>query len=287
LNVVREVLAIPAEEIEPGERLRPVDPQWAGALAKLIERDGQTTPAEVCRLPGRSGFRLVVGGHRHAAVLSLGRPLEAVLGDSDALRRRSREVGENLFKRGLDPISRASFVAELIVLEKARAGLDAETDGRAASAEVRWAKAAKKQADDASEIFALAYGWAGEVAETVGLSTRAIYLDLQLFKGLAPDVAERLRLHPAGRNASALRAIAKLAPDAQRRAASLILEGRKPGEAIAILQGRVAPSPEAKAWSAFLGGWERMSKRRRVEGLRELERMGLPVGVKISFGGDA
>lgn len=53
------------EEIERGERLRDIDQVWADALGGVMAREGQKTPIEVCRLPGRPKWTVVVGGHRH------------------------------------------------------------------------------------------------------------------------------------------------------------------------------------------------------------------------------
>ncbi len=284
--VVGEILAIPVDQIEIGERLRAIDPVWAQALGGVIKAEGQNTPIEVCRLPGSAKYRLVSGGHRLTGARLTGQPtINAVVVDNGALERRVREVSENLWRKGLDPADRAAFVAELYTLQKARSGLAADEDGRKVSAQVRWQKALKAQADHASATVALAYGWADGVADQLGLSRRSIYNDLALHRGLLPDTIGRLRGHRVVTNAGQLHALARMSPADQREAVSLILAGgaRSVSDALAVLAQKPKPTPEAKAWSAFFGGWSRMSAAMRRDALRELEKLGLPKGARIVF----
>jgi ParB-like chromosome segregation protein Spo0J len=288
--VVGEIIAVPIGRIDVGERLRPVDPVWAAALGAVMAAEGQQTPIEVCRLPGQRRYQLVSGGHRlEGARLAGLKTIQAVEVGNSAMERRAREVAENLWRKGLDPVDRAAFVAELYALQKARAGLEAGEDGRKVAAEARWAKALKADAADASVSVTLAYGWAEGVADQIGLSRKTIYRDLELHRGLAPDVLAALRGLPIATNAGQLRALARMSADDQRAVAELITSGaaKTPAEAADIIHQRPKPAPEAKAWSAFIGGWSRMSAAMKRQALRELENQGLPKGVTLTFTGDA
>ena len=67
LEQVDAVYSVPIAEIEVGERVRPIKPQWARELGQVMEVEGQKDPISICRLPGRPGFKLVKGkgGRRH------------------------------------------------------------------------------------------------------------------------------------------------------------------------------------------------------------------------------
>src|SRR3546814_159035 len=81
---IGDVLAIPVDEIDASDRLRPIDTQWATSLGQIMLAEGQRTPIEVCKLPGQKKWTLVSGGHRHwAAGLFLDlSPLKAIVVDN-------------------------------------------------------------------------------------------------------------------------------------------------------------------------------------------------------------
>ena len=273
LAVVEQAVMLPIDMIDDSDRLRPVDPNWAAALGRIMTADGQDDPISVCRLPGRNGWKLITGGHRLAGARAEGwAEIKAVVKSADALERRRREVSENLWRKGLDPLDRAAFVAELHQVLRARAGIEADTDGRAISAQVRWQTALKAEAEDATEIISVAYGFAGQIGEMVGVTDRTIRSDLELYRRLAPSVAAQLRSHPVGRNAAQLRALTRLSEADQKRACEMILQGRvkSAGEAVALLAGKVQPSAEAKRLSAFIGALQRMGRAERKAALKTI-----------------
>jgi hypothetical protein len=289
-KVAASVILAPIADIDVGDRLRPVDPVWAAALGAVMTVEGQDDPIKVCRLPGTTRLRLVTGGHRlEGARLEGWIAIKAIVVDSDAIRRRQQEISENLWRKGLDPIDRATFVAELYSLQKAKSGLAAEQDGRSASIAVRWSKALKDDAADTNVTVTLEYGWAEGVADQIGLSRKTIYRDLELHRGLRPDLVAAIRGLPIASNAGQLRALAKMAEADQRQAVALIVEGtaKNATDALGIINQKPQPSPEVKAWSAFFGSWNRMSAAKRREALREMADQGLPTGVTINFEKDA
>lgn len=292
-RVIEQAIAIPIAEIEVGERSRPIGPAWAAALGRIMTAEGEInrTAIEVCRLPGRSKYLLVAGGHRlEGARLEGWEVIKAVVVDADAVARRLSEIAENLWRRELCPLDRAAAVAQLVELHKLKAGLDPEKDGRSVSAKARWSERLNADADDASATIALAYGWADDIAAAADLSRRTIYLDLELHRGLLPDIAAQLRLHPMGGNAAQLRALAKMPEKQQRLAAALIVGGqaKTTSDAGAQLQPgpKKAPTAGAKHLSAFMGAWSRMGTRERRQALRQLDGLGLPNGIRLTFEGD-
>lgn len=270
-DVVGQIVLLRPEEIEVGTRLRDIDPLWAEALGGIMKAEGQRTPIEVCRLPGRAKYTLVTGAHRHAGATSKGIWLRAEVVTNDAAERRLREVSENLHRRDLDPATRASHIAELVTLHKVRAGVDPDQDGRRASADARWSKQLKNDADDANVTMTIAYGWADAVAADLGFSRSAIERDLYLHRRLPPSLIERLRnaRHPILRNASQLRALAKLGTDAlQRRVVEALIGGQAKNVAGAVIaigaSNKRAEDPEDKRFRTVIGALARMARTERL-----------------------
>lgn len=294
LQVVGEIVLLDPALIDATDRLRPIDPVWAEALGGIMAAEGQRTPIEVCRLPGKAGFRLVTGGHRHAGAKLKGLMLRAEIVDNDATDRRLREISENLHRRDLDPIDRATFVAELVDVHKARAGINREQDGRAASANARWQKVIQAEAEDTNDTMSFVYGWSDRVADQLGFSKRTVERDLLLIRRIPASVIDALRRadHPVLRNGGQLRALAKLDDSAQRKVLGLLLHHdmqiagapfSSVSAAVAAMADKQAPSPDAKRLSAFIGSFGRMALAEKKGALSHLAGM-LPAGWSLGEG---
>jgi len=296
---VDDIGFIEVDAIDMGERLRPVDPMHVEVLGRAMLREGQATPIVVCRLPGRNVWTLVAGAHRVEAARKFEIPqLKAEMIAPDKIVRRQREISENLWRKDLDPVDRANFIAELVRLAKLRVGIDPEAAGRTASANARWQKQVQSQADDASATIAHAYGWTDQVAEETGLSRRTVYNDLLLHSRISPSEIERLRKrrHPVATNAKQLRALAKLEPVDQSKVVSLLLHSdmkqggpaKSVGEAWSRVQGKTKPTPdaEAKRLSAFVGAFGRMSLAEKKGALQQLSGQ-LPAGIRLVTAGSS
>ena len=274
-DALPDFVLIRTDEIDATDRLRPIDPVWADALGKIMVREGQRTPIEVCRLPGRTRWTLVTGGHRHAgAVSSEIEYLRAEIVSADRDDRRLREVSENLWRRDLAPIDRAAFVAEAVAIHKRRVGIDPSKDGRIGSAAARWQTAVKDEAGDATLTMRGAYGFAEAAAQDLGLSHQTIERDLMLYRRLAPSLVERLRAarHPILTNGTQLRTLAKLDERDQSKVVSLLTQ---PGASLNYGQPKTVadaiahplgpkpaePKPAAgdKRYNTILGTLQRMT----------------------------
>lgn len=274
-EVVGQIVLIPVAEIVVGERARPVDPIWADALGRIMSVEGQKTPIEVCRLPGKTHWLLVAGAHRLAGAKSADMAyLRAIVVDNDAIERRMREISENLWRRELDPIDRATFIAQMHDLLRTRAGIASDASPQAIAAQARWQKALKKEADNASAIVADAYGWTDDIAQQLGLSKRTIEYDLLLHRRLSPADLNKLRdaQHPVLRNATQLRALAKLDAAERGEVIGLLTHGTAKAvpEALGILRQKPKPDPETKRLSAFLGSFHRMGVSEKKGALHRL-----------------
>lgn len=279
-EAARTAYKVPVDLIDPEGGLRPLDQGWVAALQSLFAADGQEEPIEI--YPKDNGrFGVTAGRHRLAAATASGWPtVDAYIDPA----RRAREISENLFKLGLSPIDEAAFIAELVQLQKAKAGVPEGTSMQSVAATARWADRIGIEADDASRIVRFAFGFTDNVAEKVGLSRASIYRALEIHRGLKPEVAETLRGLPVADNASQLRALAKMDEADQRLVAGLIAEGSAKGvtDAVATLRQAPVPSPTQKAWSALQSNWARLSTREQRDWLAQLK---LPKGVTLTIDG--
>ncbi len=284
-----DFVLIATAQIDRGERLRPIDPVWASALGQVMEREGQRTPIEVCRLPGADRWTLVSGGHRHAAAEKSDIAyLRAEIVGADSDDRRMREVSENLWRRDLKPVDRAAFIAEAVAIHKRRAGVDPSKDGRAGSISARWQRQLRDDAVDTNVTLTKVYGFADDVANDLGFSRSAVERDLMLFRRLVPSAINQLRSarHPILGNATQLRAIAKLDADEQARVVALLTSDdparpKTASDAIARVKGsNRATDPEAKRLSAFIGTFSRMTLTEKKGALAQLAGM-LPAGFAL------
>jgi hypothetical protein len=244
-----DFILIRTDEVDEGERLRPVDPVWAKALGQMMARDGQDTPVQVCRLPGRNRWTLVAGAHRLAGAREVGiEHLRAEVVSADRDARRLREVRENLWRSDLMPIDRAAFIAEAVAIYKRRAGIDPERDGRVASVAARWQKQVADEAADTNDTMSRVYGWSDTVGEQIGLNKRTIERDLMLYRRLPASIVERLRSarHPVLSNASQLRALAKLEPVQQVAVVATLCGKLVNGRTITSVAQAVAQGSDAK-----------------------------------------
>ncbi len=271
-TLLDDVGFIPVDLIDAGDRLRPIDAVWAEALGQIMRRDGQRTPIEVCRLPGKNGWTLVTGGHRLAGAAMAGLPeIMAIVVGSNALDRRLREVSENLFRRELGPVDRASFVAELYEIMKAKAGVDPKASPQQIAANARWAKELKTEAGDACDKMSHAYGFTSEIAESLGLARRSIERALAIHHRIPPSILAKLAGHPVLGIQSDLLKLAKLHWSKQAEVAKLLSKGEKRvGGALAMLDQKPKPDAEAKRLSAFIGNFTRMAVAEKKAALREL-----------------
>jgi ParB family chromosome partitioning protein len=264
-----DVVGVRVADIRIGERLRPIDPVWAEALGRIMLTEGQKTPIEICRMPGKTGFLLVAGGHRRDGAELVGMEfLEARIVSAEAMERRQREVSENIWRKDLGPIDRAAFVAEMVDLRRIAAGLDPAQSGQAIAAQARWSETIGTEADDAIATIAIAYGWTTDVAEALGFSRRTIYNDLELHRGLKPDVADQIRTTGIATNAAQLRALAKLEETEQRQVAAMIVGGdaKSVTEAVAMRDQKPRKAdadPQDVHYQRLIALWSRMDPKHK------------------------
>lgn len=288
-ETLADFILIRTDEVDEGDRLRPVDPVRVQGLAATLLKDGQDTPIQVCRLPGRNRWTLVTGAHRRAAAELAGiEHLRAEVVTSERNSRRLREIRENLFAPDLLPIDRAAFVAELVEIKRAQAGLEA-TSFRDASVK----RAIRAEAGETLDTMSMVYGWSKEVGAELGFTDRTVRRDLELFRSLPASLVERLRAgrHPILSNAAQLRALVKLPPAQRDRVVDTLLGTVVGGKVISSVaralevagEGKPAADPETKRLSAFIGAFSRMGVAEKKAALAELKGL-LPAPFRLAEG---
>ncbi|MFT9018004.1 ParB/RepB/Spo0J family partition protein [Acetobacter malorum] len=104
------VVSIPLADIDVGERLRGVDDDAAAVIAASMQEQGQRTPIEVRKVGKR--YRLIAGAHRMRALALAGIDTAfAVIVKADDLQAQLLEIDENICRRELSPLDKATFLA--------------------------------------------------------------------------------------------------------------------------------------------------------------------------------
>ena len=263
---------------------RPIDPDWAAALGHLMVVRGQRQPVGLRRTA--TGFKTVWGYHRVEGRRLTERPyVRAILVTGDERDFREAEISENLFRRALAPLERAADVADLVAIQKARLGVRSDASPQSVAATARWADRINLEVADATDTMSDAFGWTSQVADALDLTERTIRRDLELVRGLKPDVVAAIQSLPVAQNASQLRTLARLPAGEQRAVADLLTEGTAKGvtDALATMRQRPIPDPAKKAVSAIRGNWSRLSDKDLKGLIRDLP---MPPGVTLIIDGE-
>ncbi|WP_437871334.1 ParB/RepB/Spo0J family partition protein [Methylorubrum extorquens] len=252
---------VPLADIHAGNRLRPVDPAWAEAMATAIEAGARVPPITVRRPDRHEGieqpFALVIGGHRYEAFRLLGRAqIRAEIADYDAVRARLAEVQENLIRSELTALDRAVFIAEhrriwdILHPEAGRGG-----DRRS------------KEAINRQSLPIGQRRFSDDVAARCGLGERTIRDALRIAEQLAPEAISLLRGTDWARNASELQRLAAETAECQVEFAALHARG----EAASVLAAKIATGkaatgegdPQQILLERTLANWNRLDAKRQ------------------------
>jgi ParB family chromosome partitioning protein len=220
-----DIEMIGVDQISVEDRLRSVNPDHAALIAESFRANGQMTPIEV-RRDGKGKFILVAGAHRLAAAkLAEMGEISATVINADEDQARLREIDENLCRRDLTELDRASFLAERKVV---------------------WAKLNpeaivfknKKSRTNLSTIGT----FAEEVAERLGLSRRSIDRAINRHTALTSEVRAVLAHSRWADNGSVLDGLAKLSHEDQRKAAQALTREEDPARNLAAALAEFKPA---------------------------------------------
>ncbi|MFT8560932.1 MAG: ParB N-terminal domain-containing protein [Acetobacter sp.] len=97
-------------DIDADDRLREVDHEAALFISASIAEHGLRQPIEVRKVGKR--YKLIAGGHRlQAAKILEWVDIPAIVLKATELEAKLLEIDENLFRRELSPLDRATFLA--------------------------------------------------------------------------------------------------------------------------------------------------------------------------------
>jgi ParB family chromosome partitioning protein len=246
---------IPVDQILVEDRLRSVNPDHAALIAESFRTNGQMTPIEVRRNEAGE-FVLVAGAHRLAAArLAEMDQIAASITDADEDQARLREIDENLCRRDLTELDRATFLAE----RKAvwiRLNPETAVSGR------------KKLKTNLSLIPT----FAEDAAERLGLSPRSVDRAIRRNNALSDDVKGMLAHSRWADNGSVLDGLAKLHIGTQRKVAAALVREDKPARNLAAAIAEFSPKPKGaqaeeatREFDRLISAWRkaRQAARRR------------------------
>ncbi|MBY6243922.1 ParB N-terminal domain-containing protein [Methylosinus sp. Sm6] len=265
------------DEIDASNRLRPINPPHVELIAASIELQGLSQPIVVRPRSPEEGeglpYILVVGGHREAALRSIGwKELtvdkHVLIRDLDPLEARLVEIDENIARHELNALDRALFLLERkeVYEQKRMSALGRGGDRK--STKFREKINSQSFRIDFSERFT------EDAANRTGYSERAIQQAIAFARRLDAEAIAAIRGTPLERNQSELIQLAEETPEQQRALATLI----KSGEAKTIGQAKIAAGlakpvtvdPQARVLAALLDSWERASKPTKANFLRSI-----------------
>jgi ParB-like chromosome segregation protein Spo0J len=209
------------EDVDVGNRLRPINQRTFVELAESMQRLGQLSPISVYRMDDNS-LRLVTGLHRLEAAKSLGwKEIEAVFSTGNEIERELQEIAENLHRSELTVLDRGTQIARWAELTAAKVGQVDPPSGGAQPAE----KGVRK------------------VARELNLERKDVERAVKV-ASISPEAMQAARVAGLDDNRTALLAVAKEAtPEAQVAKIGAISSAKT----AATAKGRVAATNVVEA----------------------------------------
>jgi ParB family chromosome partitioning protein len=256
------VVPIRFDLVEVGDRLRPVDEDYAQLIAASMAADGQRTPIEV-RAAGTNGrYPLIAGAHRHRAAEIAGlAELQAVVLDVGELNAKRLQIEENLCRHELNELDRSAFVAEWKAVYQAIEAAPKHGGRR------RGSSAQNEHLIDAPRMSR----FSAIAADRLLLSEQTIRRLDKRYRAIAPDVRADIAGTWLADHGAELDFLARLKPDVQRKVIAMMRA--RGATSIKPLRDQVmgirAPvlDPDVVQFEALMKLWRKTSAkaRRRFE----------------------
>lgn len=198
-----EFIRAAISSIHVGERLRPIDMDYAEAIAASMSEHGQISPIMIRKTPAKKGtpFTLVAGGYRTTAATLLGwTEIDAIVVKADAVEAQLLEISENLYRNELNPLDRAIFVMKYRELWEEKHGKINPKGGRPS----------EKHRNDYGVIFAGGRELSERVKERFGFGQSTYEKVTSIGKNLDPVLRQAVRGTTAENDQSQLLTLAKL-----------------------------------------------------------------------------
>ncbi|MRH93924.1 ParB/RepB/Spo0J family partition protein [Agrobacterium tumefaciens] len=198
-----EFIRVAVSSIHIGERLRPIDMDYAEAIAASMSEHGQISPIMIRKTPAKKGtpYTLVAGGYRTTAATLLGwTEIDAIVVKADAVEAQLLEISENLYRNELNPLDRAIFVMKYRELWEEKHGKINPKGGRPS----------EKHRNDYGVIFAGGRELSERVKERFGFGQSTYEKVTSIGKNLDPVLRQAVRGTTAENDQSQLLTLAKL-----------------------------------------------------------------------------
>ena len=228
----RRVLPIDLAAIHIPPRLRTLNPDTVGALARSISAIGLQHPIIARKHPDDPGLLiLVAGAHRLEAVRDLGWPrIETLIVDGPEEEISLIEIDENLIRKDLTPLDRARFLTRRkAIYAKLNRASDRGGDRRSANS-----------TGDRSGRLTASTSWAEDAAGIVGISPRAVHRAVAIGTGLSDALADALAGTPIARREGDLFRLAQM-PDSDKQ--RVLLQLQDPAVPRSSLPALMGPQP--------------------------------------------
>lgn len=175
-----QIISVDPTKVDATGRLRAINPDFVAGLAVTMAERGMDSPIKVT-VPDASGAcKLIAGGHRLAAAISLGwTSVFAIPFTGTALQAELAEIEENLVRNELSELDRSTFLARhKAVWEALHPEVKHGGDRR------------KKQVD--KDVHLIAERFSAAAAAKLGVDERTIRRAVRRHEALSPTVRERI-----------------------------------------------------------------------------------------------
>lgn len=258
-------------EITVADRLRATDAAWVEAIATSMAGTGQHQPIRVVK--AKKGYRLIDGAHRLEARRNLGEAaIRAEIVEASPLEARLLEIDANLIRRELNPLDRATFLAERKAIYE-----EMYPETRAGVA------GGKARQGTASDIMS----FAAATAEKIGLSRKSIERAVSIHFQIDTAIRRRLAGAPIAEKQNELLALARQGPQRQVRIVEMLEggEARNVRAALRILDGHAEPAAtgaradtDEKQLKRLMDAWSRAPGPVRARFIEKLAAEGYRIG---------
>ncbi len=270
------VISIPLDQIDLGDRLRPINEAQAASRAESMAEQGQLQPIMVRPIGDR--FVVVVGGHRFSAAKLLGwDSIRAeIRTDMSPLQARLAEIDENLERDELSPLDRVVFVTER---KRVWEEMYPET-GHGHAPKSRKSKEEVKSPEWRLNRYTL------DTAEKTGISERVLQRVAYIGNHISPDLLPLVRQTYLAMHQGDLEKLARQPREVQLTALERLASGEC--KTLAGALGRTQRNDDEKTVQKWLKAWSHQMpanvRRRIILGIGvdpdEVERVVNPRGAK-------
>jgi len=250
------------DQIEVGDRLRAIGDDYVELLAASMADQGQISPIDVRPGDEPGTFRLIAGAHRYSAAYTLGwTEIEARVREADDLEAELLEIDENLMRRELSELDRATFLARRKEIHE-QINPQAKHGGKRLKGQVR-------KFEDLSGRFS------ADVARRLNVSEQTIQRAIARFKKIAPDVRGLIAGSWLADHGAQLDALAKLDHAMQRKVAAELMRpqaAHSVAAALAYVRGDLpaAADVDGVQLRRLNEAWRKAGAKARAEHIRFL-----------------